>query len=136
MAAGVQASRAAVLVGDKVVAVLNVSAEVAQKWAQGPHSADHGQGGRNDALFPTRLALEAEAIGRVGWLVLGPRPDGSSYGKDEREVLSEIADPIARAIEIARMREHRDDELLRRIKVLEDTIAGLRGTTPAHMAHA
>jgi len=38
-----------------------------------------------------RLPLESEAIGRIGWLVLGFRPDVSVCGKDERETLAEIA---------------------------------------------
>ena len=63
---------------------------------------------RTDPLFPLRLPLEADGHGRVGWLLLGPRPDGSYYGRDERETLLAIADPVARALEIARQRETRE----------------------------
>lgn len=40
----------------------------------------------------------------MGWLVLGPRPDGSFYGRDERDALSNIADPVARALAVAQQR--------------------------------
>jgi hypothetical protein len=39
--------------------------------------------------------------------LVGPRPDGSLYGKDERKTLARIADPVARALDIARIRETR-----------------------------
>ena len=62
-------------------------------------------------LFPTRVPLVAESTGRIGWLLLGPRPDGTPVGKDERETLTEIAGPIARAMEIAQARERREAAL-------------------------
>jgi len=60
---------------------------------------------KDDPLLPVRVPLDADGSGRVGWLLLGRRPDGSLYGKDEREVLAEIADPIARALAITGRRE-------------------------------
>ena len=72
-----------------------------------------------------RVPLEADGCGRVGWLLLGPRPDGSFYGKDEREALEEIADPIARAIAIVRQREGRQSAFETRIGMLEAAVARL-----------
>jgi len=54
--------------------------------------------------------LRANGIGQVGWLLLGPRPDGSFYCKDERETLAVIAEPIARALATAMERERWDTE--------------------------
>jgi hypothetical protein len=73
-----------------------------------------------------------------GWILLGPRPDGSFYGKDEQEALSEIADPVARAVQIVLLREAREAEARRaadatredmsamsaRISALEAALAG------------
>ena len=39
------------------------------------------------------------------------RPDGSAPGKDEREALAEIADPIARAVRIVALREAKQHRL-------------------------
>ena len=80
----------------------------------------------DDRVLPTRLSLEAPGHGRIGWLLLGPRPDGSTVGKDEREALEAIADPLARALQVASDRatyreEQRGivDSVVRRIADLE-----------------
>lgn len=79
--------------------------------------------------FPHEITLELEGAGRVGRLLLGPRPDGSRLGKDEREAIEEIARPLARAIravqrneaEARRQRAQRKRlaELRRRLRLLE-----------------
>ena len=96
----------------------------------------------SDPMLPSRVPLEAEGHGHVGWLLLGPRPDGSFYGKDEREALADIADPLARALAIVRKREERDAKregalkrqgtalrsLSKRFSALESQLARLLGT--------
>lgn len=54
--------------------------------------------------YPLRLPLDDEAFGHVGELRLGPRPDGTLYGKDEREALVSVTGQVARAIAIVRER--------------------------------
>lgn len=131
---GVQATRAAVLVDDQVLATRGVSPEEAHRWMEGRDiAAEANSSAKRDPLFPMRLPLQADAIGRIGWLVLGPRPDGSFYGKDEREALAEIAGPVARAIEIARMRDRRDGDLLGLLQRLEARIEELEGGTRESM---
>src|SRR5690606_24481278 len=107
---GVRATRAALLVEDQVLGSRAVDAEEVEAWraAWQPSSRPGIDADRADRLFPLRLPLEADGHGRVGWLLLGPRPDGSFYGRDERETLLAIADPVARALEIARQREARE----------------------------
>lgn len=110
---GVQATRAAVLFGDVIIAVRGVSPERATDWlAERNIETESFEEARRDPLFPMRLALEAEGSGRVGWLVLGTRPDGSFFGKDDLEALAEIAAPVARALVISDIRE-RGKSLLR-----------------------
>lgn len=70
----------------------------------------------DDALLPTRLSLEAPGHGRIGWLLLGPRPDGSTIGKDEREALLAIADPLARALQVSATRESRERSRTKQLK--------------------
>jgi len=62
---------------------------------------------RNDQIFPLRVRLTIATNDQpesIGWLLLGPRPDGSFFGKDERDALASVAGPIARAIRVAELR--------------------------------
>lgn len=137
---GVRPVTGAIVVGDAAVATLGASEREVATWrarwaldAAAPIDCE-----RDDALFPTRVALTADGAGPVGWLLLGPRPDGSLYGRDERKALIEIADPVARALAIAAAREARaarheeNDRALRsRIEQLEAAIARLNAANPA-----
>jgi hypothetical protein len=98
--------------------------------------ASRGDGGED---FPVRVPLRVEYQRmEIGALLVGPRPDGSAPGKDEREALAEIADPIARAVRIVRRREetqHRQEsemaELRAALQRLIRSEAGRSGTLPA-----
>lgn len=105
----VRAARAAILTGDEVAAVRGTDTAALESWRGCWQAPTHAglDCDRTDPMFPIRIPLDASGHGRVGWLLLGPRPDGSFYGKDEREALDEIADPVARALAIA---THRADE--------------------------
>lgn len=129
--AGVRASRAAIAIGGHIMALRQVSLEEAEQWLAG---ATLGSGGtaldceRSDPLFPMQIPLRVahrNAIEPVGWVLLGPRPDGSFYGKDEREALAEIADPIARAVKIVLVREARQQAFEAQIRVLQGEMADL-----------
>ncbi len=61
----------------------------------------------------------------IGALLVGPRPDGSAPGKDEREALAEIADPVARAVQIVLTREAREAEAERERTEMLESLAGL-----------
>ena len=62
----------------------------------------------------------------IGWLLVGPRPDGSLLSKDEQRALIDVADPITRAIRIVARREQREHALERRIEALEARLAPAR----------
>ena len=102
-----RASRSVLLVADAPIALRNVAP--ARAWS-------------GDRLFPHRTALTLDGAGEVGCLLLGPRPDGSRLGKDEREAVAAIAGPLARtirAVQNAAERERRLVELEGRLSVLE-----------------
>jgi hypothetical protein len=137
---GVRASRAVLVAGGGLVQARGIGAEGAEAWRAGwtPAAHDGLDCDRRDPLFPMRVPLEAEGHGRVGWLLLGPRPDGSFYGKDERDALAAIADPVARAIEIVRTRAEREADLQNlvtgladRLRRLENAYAAANGATRA-----
>jgi hypothetical protein len=130
---GVRAHRAAVVLRDgkelKVAAVRGTDRATAADWLKTAQlSGDALSSDREDAQFPLRLPLVVTAEGRevVGWLLLGPRPDGSFYGMDELDALRDVAEPIARAVHIARLREGREIGLTRELKAIRAELATLR----------
>ena len=68
-----------------------------------------------------RVPLRSKTDGGelIGWLLVGPRPDGSLLSKDEQRALIDVADPMTRAIRIVARREQREHALGRRIEALE-----------------
>jgi len=129
---GVQTVRSAIVIDGKVEEVMDVGREDTTRWLKG-FMADPEKKlcDGSDPLFRVRVPLCANEQLCVGWLLVGPRPDGSSVGDDERKTLVAVADPVARAIRIVRKRDDDDREIsgrmqefARRIEALE---AGLLG---------
>jgi hypothetical protein len=144
--AGVRSTREAVLLSDEgklaVTGKRGVSAKELRAWervwtaAAGEESLDCA---RADPLFPLRVRLSIEsgdAPETIGWLLLGPRPDGSFFGKDEREAIEHVAGPVARAIHIAQLRERRDEQAERRISALEALVEKIASSTAGAAAAA
>jgi hypothetical protein len=134
VAAGVRTSRGAVLIGGRVAATCGASAPEAAAWLDGnvlDGSAERVICNYGDPVFPARVPLRVRHGAQlVGWLLLGPRPDGSFYGKDEQEALAEIADPVARAVQVVLLRDAREaaarrqgEEQERRLTALERQLA-------------
>jgi hypothetical protein len=138
--AGVRAAYGAMVIGDKLLQTRHVAPSTAAAWMRKwtPADGENLDCAKEDRIFPMRVPLRSHALGRVGWLLLGPRPDGSFYGKDEREALLEIAAPVARAIAVAQQRQARRDEqkavtttFARRLTLIEEELARLVGSTRA-----
>ena len=96
----VQSTRMALLVDGRAVAAQGISLSAARRLLNGwqpPAITD--QVGRNDGdAFPLHIALRCPLGGIRAWLFLGPRPDGSFYGKDELEALAVIAPALQRTL--------------------------------------
>ena len=144
--AGVRSIHEAVLLSDggkfAVAGRRGVSAKALTAWKRGwrPAASDGVLDcARADPLFPLRVRLCIESASEpetIGWLLLGPRPDGSFFGKDEREALEHVAGPIARAIHIAQLREQRDERAEKRISAIEALIEKIASATAAGRAAA
>jgi hypothetical protein len=145
---GVHASSGAILLVDRGRLVL-AHAEglpgegLAERLAgELPADPDRGAVRSEDPELPLRLPLIAPEGTTVGWLALGPHPDGSSrYGKEDRRTLEELATPLARAFALAIERFHREREreaerrsLVDRLAQLEQTLAQV--VTPPREAGA
>ena len=110
----VQSTRMALLIDSRLVATQGINLTAARKllkdWRQ-PASAELI--GRDDEeAFPLHMALRCPLGSIRGWLLLGPRPDGSFYGRDDVEALSAIAQPLQRTLFQVAERE-RDERLCR-----------------------
>jgi hypothetical protein len=84
----------------------------------------------DDRDFPIRMALRCPYGAIRGWLLLGPRPDGSLYGTDDLDALKAIAPSLRRTIfsVVEREKERRAakaglDRLVARISELEAALA-------------
>jgi hypothetical protein len=86
------------------------------------------EAGEPDAIrtaLPLEVPLGRLADGSDGLLLLGPRPDGTPPGKDEREAAAAIADPLGRALSVAQRRQAHEAELTAALAALADRVARL-----------
>lgn len=127
--AALRAKRGALVLHDRVIATEGVDPATVQipRDDSGVLSVDHA-----GSAFPVRLRLHADGIGDAGWLLLGPRPDDSLIGKDERVVLREIGDPLARALLVSTERQAALAAMEARFTAIERRLADL--ATPARPA--
>ena len=123
-----------------LVAAVNTNAAEVAEWRTRQHhdaTVVKLECDRDDLLFPLRVPLRDsgyDAQAAFACILLGPRPDGSFYGADERTALAEIADPISRALLVARRRDAHEAEghraiadLGSRLGALEVLVASLLG---------
>lgn len=112
IANGVHATRAAVVLGREVRQTFGVPTAEVLRWlvTNEPVGEDVLECRTDDKLFPVRVTLESSSGSNFGWLLIGPRPDGSIAGKDEQEVLEQIAPALSRSIRIALNRERHQAE--------------------------
>lgn len=89
------------------------------------HGATLGNVTSSGDRFPARIALRCPFGGGQGWLLIGPRPDGSPYNREELEALEAVAPSLRRALiaSLDRQRDRRREARSRRS--LETRIAAL-----------
>jgi hypothetical protein len=92
----IHATRSAFLMNRRIVAVFGVDLPEARRWARDFLGRADVAPERepDDGLFPMRLRLGGSF---PGWLLLGPRPDGSLYGRDDRDALRSILPQLRQA---------------------------------------
>jgi len=124
---GVHATRMTLLVDGKLAGAHGISPAAAEGLLRGwnpPGSVELLSRDDEDA-FPLRMALRCP-LGRIrGWLLLGPRPDGSFYGKDDLDALTEIARPLQRTVTLVAEREAELGRHRSMIRGLNQSIAAL-----------
>jgi hypothetical protein len=109
------ATRAAIILEREVKQTVGISAAEVLRWfVEFQPKADKQllDCVPEDHTFPLRLEIETTA-GAFGWLLIGPRPDGSIAGKDEQEAIEKMAGTLGRSMRIVLSREQDRQELLR-----------------------
>ena len=132
---GVRCVRSAAIIDGDVTNTRGVAAEQVESWrstVQGQTFTDDDCDPK-DKLFPIRLPLipSSDKEDPIGFIVVGPRPDGSIPSKEEQRALSSVSETIARGVRNVMKREAREQEVLdmisamgRRIEEVETLLTG------------
>ncbi|HVM23680.1 MAG TPA: hypothetical protein VM308_10360 [Sphingomicrobium sp.] len=115
IAEGLLAGRMAFVLGREVKHQIGVTRGEVLRWlaAFQPHEGkERIETDLDDRLFPLRVRVEDGSGSVVGWLLVGPRPDGSVAGKDEREAIDDIIVPFARSLRVVLNREKERKEMI------------------------
>jgi hypothetical protein len=109
---GVRAVRSAVIVHGQLLQSRDISSEEVEQWKNSKLGSDYRDDvcEPTDKLFPIRVPLIPSSDNEppIGFLVVGPRPDGSIPSRDEQRALKGVSEPIARAIRTVIKREARE----------------------------
>ena len=130
---GVRAVRSAIIVGGDVFRSRDISIEEVESLRNSKFAADYTSDicEATDKTFPIRVPLvpSSDKEEPIGFLLVGPRPDGSIPSRDEQKALKGVSEDVARAIRTVIKREAREAEVLalitanaRRIEALESML--------------
>lgn len=132
---GVRSVRAAMIVNGCVLSARALTSEDVETWRTSVFAQDYKSDicKPSDRLFPIRVPLvpSSDKEEPIGYLLVGPRPDGSIPSHQEQKALAGVSEDIARAIRTVIKREAREAEIAavtadnsRRIEALEGLLTG------------
>ena len=130
---GVRSVRAAMIVNGCVMSVRGLEIDEVEAWRTSVFAQDYKSDicEPADKLFPIRVPLvpSSDKEEPIGYLLVGPRPDGSIPSREEQKALADVSEGIARAIRTVIKREAREAEVTdliadncRRIEALESML--------------
>jgi hypothetical protein len=112
---GVRAVRSAMIVNGYVLNVRGLTVEEVEAWRTSVFAQDYKSDicEASDKLFPIRVPLipSSDQEEPIGYLLVGPRPDGSVPSRDEQKALAGVSEAIARGIRTVVKREAREREV-------------------------
>lgn len=118
---GVRAIRSAVIVDGHLLRARGIGLDEVERWRSSRSAQDYRSDicEPSDRLFPIRvpLAPSSDEEAPIGYLLVGPRPDGSVPSREEQKALAGVSESVARAIRTVIKREAHERRLL-------DSIAG------------
>jgi hypothetical protein len=118
------------IVNGRVLSVRGLSHDEVEAWRTSVFAQDYKSDicESSDRVFPIRVPLvpSSDEEEPIGYLLVGPRPDGSIPSREEQKALAEVSEEIARAIRTVIKREAREGQIadliadnVRRIEALE-----------------
>lgn len=120
----IHATRSALLIDGQVVGATGTTLREARRWSS--HSFDEESGwpirDDRDVVFPIRLAMGGAASGTSAWLLLGPRPDGTFYGREDLDAVRSNLPALQNALITTRARDALAAAIDRREKHLRNEI--------------
>ncbi|MGE5564223.1 MAG: hypothetical protein ACM3ZV_13095 [Bacillota bacterium] len=130
---GVRSVRAAMIVNGAVLSVRGLTVEEVENWRNSVFAQDYKSDicEASDRVFPIRVQLvpSSDREEPIGYMLVGPRPDGSIPSRQEQTALAEVSEEIARAVRTVIKREAREAEVAgliaenaRRIEALESIL--------------
>lgn len=112
---GVRAIRGAMIVNGCVMRAAGLTTDDVENWRTSKVAQDHKMDScePRDRQFPIRIPLvpSSDREEPIGYLLVGPRPDGSIPSRDEQKALKEVSESIARAIRTVIKREAREQQV-------------------------
>jgi hypothetical protein len=135
----VRSVRSAAIVNGCIYETHGITPEEVEQWRTSTHALDYKSDicEATDKIFPIRVPLvpSSDQEEPIGYLLVGPRPDGSIPSREEQKALDEVSEGIARAIRTVIKREAREahvteliDETRRRLDAIEEVLGrGPRG---------
>jgi hypothetical protein len=123
----VQSTRLALFVDGRLAAAQGIEIGPARRLLKGWQPPQSVGGFRRDdrEAFPLSIPLRCPFGTLRGWLLLGPRPDGSFYGKDDLQALVEIARPLQQALFSVAEREAQEQRSQRKIGMIEGRLRSI-----------
>lgn len=136
---GVRSIRGAALIGGRVMRARHTEIADVEAWLQSEQGFTCAEQicESSDRTFPVRLPLvpSSDEEAPIGFILVGPRPDGTVISKDEQKTLINVSEAIARAIRTVMKREIHEQRIegligsnARRIAELEERL-GVAGAT-------
>jgi hypothetical protein len=124
----IHATRSAIVLGHQVMGSCGVaSGPVRAWWRNAMKGAGHLiERDSSDLLFPVRLPLGKAPSGSAIWLLIGPRPDGTLYGREDLNAVRSTFPRLKNALTSALMREALDAAVDRREKRLRMELSEIR----------
>ena len=111
---GVRAIRSAVIVEGRIVDARDVTVNEVEDWRALHEGFSRDLCEPKDRMFPLRVALIPSSEKEeepMGYILVGPRPDGSIPSREEQKALAGVSETIARAIRTVIKREEREREV-------------------------
>jgi hypothetical protein len=112
---GVRSVHAAMIVNGCVMSVRGLTTDEVEAWRTSVFAQDYKSDicESADKMFPIRVPLvpSSDKEEPIGYLLVGPRPDGSIPSREEQKALKDVSEGIARAIRTVIKREAREAEV-------------------------